>query len=367
MSMQHVRSLSTFRPKGQLKLLDRLHEFTLLRVLDLEGCKDVQDHHMKHVCGLFLLRFLSLRGTDITEIPSQIEELRHLQILDLRGTLLRGVPESLINLEKLEILDLSNRNDWRVLLRLPQGIQKMKALQRLDRFELCNDAEVAKEIGDLVQLRHLGIILNGSTEQVRERLANSIGKISTLRSMTVETLGGNMNFLQGLPSPPQLLQSICLCGAINRFPSWVESHEHLADIYVYKTCLRGDQIFGVLCKLPNLVKLSLDRYSYMDQQLVARTKFKFPALKQLHLVPDYGTPKVLRFEKEAMSEIEMLTMRYFDTDRSLQGIEHLTSLKEVKLKGEKNNKALGREVDLVKAESNSREKLKQFMVVVQYE
>ncbi|TVU39352.1 hypothetical protein EJB05_12765 [Eragrostis curvula] len=325
MSMQHVRSLSTFCPEGQFKLLDRLKEFTLLRVLDLEGCKDVKNHHMEQVCRLFLLRFLSLRRTDVTEIPCEIEKLRHLQRLDLRETLLGDAPQSLINLEKLEILDLSNRNNWRVLLKLPKGLRKMKALQRLDRFELGDDPEVAKEIGELVRLRHLGIVLIHSTEQVRESLAHSIGKITSLHSMTIENIGGsNMNFVEGLNSPPQILR------------------------------LHGDQIFGVLCKLPNLVKLSLDKYSYTDEQLCARTEFKFPVLKMLFLVPDYGTPKVVRFEKEAMARLEKLTMRYSREDRSLQGLEHLTSLKELKLQGNKRNKALRREVDLARAESKNR-------------
>ncbi|TVU03976.1 hypothetical protein EJB05_50472, partial [Eragrostis curvula] len=52
MSMQHVRSLSTFCPEGQFKLLDRLKELTLLRVLDLEGCKDVKNHHMEQILEL---------------------------------------------------------------------------------------------------------------------------------------------------------------------------------------------------------------------------------------------------------------------------------------------------------------------------
>nr|CAB3461986.1 unnamed protein product [Digitaria exilis] len=367
-SMQHVRSLSTFCPKGQSKLLDRLKEFTLLRVLDFEGCKDVKNRHMKQVCRLFLLRFLSLRRTDVEKLPCEIDKLQHLQTLDLRDTLLMGVPESLINLGKLENLDLSNRNSWRVLLKLPKGLRKMKALQRLDRFELGDDAEVAKEIGELVQLRQLGIVLMQSTEQVRENLAKSIGNISSLHGMTIENPGGgNINFLEGLKSPPQLLRALCICDKIDRFPSWVESHKQLADIYVYNIGLKGDQIFGVLCKLPNLVKLSLGKYSYMDEQLVARTEFKFPVLRILFLDPGFGTPKVLRFEKEAMASLEKLTMRYSSMDRSLQGIEHLTSLKELKLQGIKSNEALRRDVDVARAQSKNREKSKQFLVVVQYE
>lgn len=69
-NLRHVRSLTVFRPEGHRKLLDRLAEFSLLRMLDLEGCKDLRNKHMKHICWLFLLKFLSLTDTDITKLPS---------------------------------------------------------------------------------------------------------------------------------------------------------------------------------------------------------------------------------------------------------------------------------------------------------
>ncbi|WVZ95783.1 hypothetical protein U9M48_041506 [Paspalum notatum var. saurae] len=67
--MQHVRSLSKFDPEEAHSLLDRLDEFTLLRVLDLEGCKGLEKKHISCICGMYLLRFLSLKGTDIKVMP----------------------------------------------------------------------------------------------------------------------------------------------------------------------------------------------------------------------------------------------------------------------------------------------------------
>ncbi|CAN6271133.1 unnamed protein product [Urochloa humidicola] len=53
MKLQHVRSLTTFQVEAGLgKLLDRLGEFRLLRVLDLEGCKALRNKHIRDVCVL---------------------------------------------------------------------------------------------------------------------------------------------------------------------------------------------------------------------------------------------------------------------------------------------------------------------------
>jgi disease resistance protein RPM1 len=69
MNLQHLRSLTTFQSEGLGldKLLDRLDEFKLRRVLDLENCKALQDKHMRDVYRLYLLRFLSLRNTEISD------------------------------------------------------------------------------------------------------------------------------------------------------------------------------------------------------------------------------------------------------------------------------------------------------------
>jgi hypothetical protein len=42
----------------------------ILEVLDLEECKELKDHHLKNICNhLRQLKYLSLRNTDITELP----------------------------------------------------------------------------------------------------------------------------------------------------------------------------------------------------------------------------------------------------------------------------------------------------------
>ncbi|KAF2921823.1 hypothetical protein DAI22_07g063800 [Oryza sativa Japonica Group] len=368
----HIRSLTTFRPKGHRKLLDKLAKFTLLRVLDLQDCKDLQNHHMKHVCQLFLLRFLGLSGTDITELPSQINKLWHLQTLWLFNTLLDKVPESLVDLEKLERVGFSNRCNSKILLRLPRQIRKMKALQRIYSFELReDDTQLAKEIGDLAQLRVLGVILNCSNcshKQVLTELAKSIDRCS-LHELFLDDMNfqaNNMNFLLELPSPPKSLRVLYIRGIIDRIPGWVQSLTHLILIELWWINLHSNEIYGVLYKLPSLSKIILGRRCCSDDKLVASTAFKFPLLRELFLFPDEGTPRVFGFEKGAMPKLETLVMNFHGEGSILDGIKHLKSLKEVRLYGWKNYNSQRSVVDQLKAESLSRQKLHQFKVIVTY-
>jgi disease resistance protein RPM1 len=98
-SLQHVRSLSMFQLHGN-KLLDQLGNFTLLRVLDLEGCMGIEKKHVRYACQLHLLKFLSFKGTSILEVPPQINNLEHLQTLDLRDSerLLNKLPATMMEL-----------------------------------------------------------------------------------------------------------------------------------------------------------------------------------------------------------------------------------------------------------------------------
>uniref|UniRef100_A0ACD5YZK6 Uncharacterized protein n=1 Tax=Avena sativa TaxID=4498 RepID=A0ACD5YZK6_AVESA len=374
MSFRHVRSLSSFCPEIKGNLLDRrLPEFTLLRVLDLQGCKEMRNHHLKHICRMFLLRFLNLNDTDITELPTEIGELRHLQTLWLHDTLLDRVPESLIHLEKLEDLSFWNRNDWDKYASLPLGLRKMKALRVMPRQELHEgDAELAKEVGDLVQLQKININLQCTDcwdKPVLKELGISIGKLRSLRELGIEdmklTYANNLRFLEHLPSPPQLLRKLKIGGQMDRIPHWVESLTHLVSIEFWWINMPGDEIYGVLHKLPNLLRISLDRGCCNEEELVARTTSVFPVLKVLEFHRN-ELPKVIRFEKQSMENLTRLRVCFGDEHRRLTGVENLIRLQEVVLVGKENITALHDAMDQMKTESQSREESKQFKIIVTY-
>ena len=94
MSMSHMRSLTVF--KAAFNLLPALSNFPVLRVLDLSGCRQVDNHHFKDICNLFHLRFLGLWLTSITEIPEEIGNLQFLQVLDISCTKINEVPTTFV-------------------------------------------------------------------------------------------------------------------------------------------------------------------------------------------------------------------------------------------------------------------------------
>lgn len=155
MNVQHGRSLSIFHQKGQQKLLDHLVNFTLMKVLDLEGCVGLTKDHLQCICRLYLLRFLSFRVTDISEVPPQIEKLEHLQALDVRDTTSGGchLPETVKKLYQLECLQTSHSSDANRMWRLPRGLRNMTKLREVGFSVLGNDTEVAEDVGELEHLQ----------------------------------------------------------------------------------------------------------------------------------------------------------------------------------------------------------------------
>ena len=69
----HAHAVSVF--PDSLNSLPSLQKLKHLRALDLEGCEDYKSHRPAHLCGLFALRYLSLRQTWINELPEEIGEL----------------------------------------------------------------------------------------------------------------------------------------------------------------------------------------------------------------------------------------------------------------------------------------------------
>ncbi|KAF7034705.1 hypothetical protein CFC21_045686 [Triticum aestivum] len=363
MNVQHVRSLSTFQSEGHKLLLDQLGKFKLLRVLDLEDCKDLKNKHLRYICKMYLLKFLSLRGTDISMMPREVCDLEHLQTLDVGDTLLGTLPNTMTKLIKLEQLMFSNRERLLTLWILPKGISKMKALREVSRVAIEN-VEVAIEIGDLQQLELIFVYVNKSSKQSKDiirELNLSLSKTAYLQWLHVGELRdvhtNNMdNHPLDLDMPSQLLRYLGFGGFIPRIPDWVGSLAFLAEFTISSTKLAGNQPFEVLCKARNLNHITFQMDFYIDKDLVARSAHKFSALKSVRVISAAETPEMFSFEEDSMTQLEILEVDFGDWQKSIIGIEHLTNLKQVRLSGSSNNASLMEVAEKLKEESDRRGK-----------
>lgn len=123
-----IRSLAFL---GNSRLLSDVVGFKLLRVLDLEDCKSLGNEHVEKIRSLFLLRYLGLRGTGVTELQEDIGELHELQTIDVRRTRVKQLPVSVNELKKLVFL-------------LGDGLQAQAGMTAMQNLEEVSTIDVSE-------------------------------------------------------------------------------------------------------------------------------------------------------------------------------------------------------------------------------
>jgi disease resistance protein RPM1 len=309
-------------------------------------------------------------------MPPEVGELEHLLSLDVRSTLLDGLPYTVVKLHKLERLLFSSRRGISIRWKMPRGVKKMKALREVGKVVLTPDIQVAKEIGELDQLQKLGIYANSDEHNygvdVLEAFAISLSKMHSLRWLNIGDAGYKpyvLDFLHRLPSPPRLLRYLRIAAQINKLPSWIGTLTNLVEFTMSWGHLVDDQLYEVLCNLPNLESIFMEGHVYVGKALVARTAFKFPVLRDLkaNIAPEVEEG-VYEFEEGSMTQLETLSIDiHEDRHRKIVGVEHLPNLKEVKLYGAKENLALQTALEQLNAESKKRDQSSRFKVAVKYD
>jgi len=245
MNLSHVRSLTMF---GSLKnqLPSHSFKFGIVQVLDLEGCTDFKQHHVKDICKMILLKYLSLRGTDTKWLPDSIKKLKNLETLDIRETNIFELPNTICRLELLVNI-LGGNKTTRMSLKVPEELKKkkkMKALRVLSGIEIIGGSA---DFHHLTELRKLAIY----------KLKTMKGDASfTELSSSIEYLGGYslhtliiddessefIKSLDNLSSPPKFLVALELSGKMVKLPSWIKELTSLNNLTLSLTALRTDNL-----------------------------------------------------------------------------------------------------------------------------
>lgn len=160
--LSHVRSLTIF---GEAE--DSVLEFSsyeLLRVLDLEECENLKDEHLRKICKLLLLRYLSLGGT-VTMLPKEITKLKFLETLDVRRTKIKVLPIQVIKLPCLTHLfgNFKLQDVGQKISKLQKYLSEKSKLETLAGFFANNDQGFPQLIDHMKNLAKVKIWCESET------------------------------------------------------------------------------------------------------------------------------------------------------------------------------------------------------------
>lgn len=194
-----------------------------VRVLDLYGCEDLDNSAMDDICQMILLKYLSLKGTQVTEIPPQISNLQYLETLDVRQTQVKELPKEVLQLPKLACLYFGQSGSLG-RVKLPSGSGQLKSVQVMGSVDSRECSESAmKETSELTEVRELEIVLcdRPADKERNDKLLSCIGKCGNLRSLIIH---GDSNPSDKLPAASPnfpLLEKLIVAGRFIKIPGWI--------------------------------------------------------------------------------------------------------------------------------------------------
>ncbi|CDP13531.1 unnamed protein product [Coffea canephora] len=282
-------------------------------LLDLEGAEleEMPDEIFK----LYHLKFLSLKHTRVKIIPKSIGRLRNLECLDLSFTAVSELPEEILHIRGLLHLvayafqQVTYKYDINGF-KAPNNIGRLLSLEWLFYIE-ANDTSMMREIGELKQLRRLGI--TSLRRENGKELCSSLGRLSNLEQLYVQVSHKDevidLNYMNSsLSSSLENLQMLCLRGRLEKLiDDPLESLQHL----------------------PNLQTMDLNE-AYQGEVLCFKAG-SFLKLEQLNILALSGL-RWLSVEAGAMPnllELGLANLKFME--EFPRGIQHLTNLQSLYL------------------------------------
>lgn len=346
--LSRVRSLTVIGNAGGA--ISNFEKYKLTRVLDLEGCIDVKDYHLKDICNLWNLRYLSL-GPSITRIPKEIAQLKLLETLDVSKTWVNVLPVEAIGLPclihligkfKLHDSFKTERLSKECRLETIAGfiadkskgfLQLMDHMKRLNKVKIWCDYEETKQ-GQVDLNNHLSKV-------IQKYIETPMGE-DNVRSLSLDFQAlpqGSLSALDKLcqhysSRVGQLyhLSSLKLHGNSNSgtLPKFVALFRDLTKLSILTTLSVTQHLLSVIGNMPVLLYLKITANSIDDCFIIQDGMFR--SLHHLYLVLKVVGTSVLTIEDGARTEIISLQIICKDLV-GLSGVEimRLRELKEIGL------------------------------------
>jgi Leucine-rich repeat (LRR) protein len=342
-------------------------QLRLLRVLDIEGCRCLNNSTLDCICSFFQLKYLSLRKTNICKLPRQLGNLKHLETLDIRATLIKRLPASANNLSCMKHLlaghkELLTRTGSVKFFKHCSGLEispgmvrNMAALQSLTYIVVKDEPLVLREIGLLQKLRKLKVLLR-NVKVNWKAFVGSLGKLAcSLHSLSIHIIDekehdSSLDILAFVDSPPLLVTNFSLVGKLDSLPPWISSLRSVSRFTLRETGLHAEAI-QVLGDLPNLLCLKLYHKSYADDCIVFPLG-KFGKLSLL-VIDNLDNINRVHFEEGSVPNLERLTLSFLQEPKDgISGLIYLKKLKEIEFFGNIILSVVNKVVSCVKTHPN---------------
>ncbi|KAB8115770.1 hypothetical protein EE612_056405, partial [Oryza sativa] len=326
--------------------LSRSSRVSLLKVLDLEGCQcfaSKNQRYLKDICNkMLLLKYLSLKGTDITQLPKEINCLRELEVLDIRETKVPAnatVHVLLLKLKRLlagaSQIDPTPRN-FVTNVRIPSRIDKMINIEVLSNVK-AQQHDNLEDIGKLCQLRKLGVVIDGKKSHLGSLLKAISDLHASLRSLSITIPTTTLEVTPSSPElqdiasrlkdHPEFLESLSISGAKHLFPLLTKGgNKKLAKVTLSNTPLNQDDL-KFFAQLPMLQCVRLRHISCTESVLNFK-KDDFKCLK--YLLIEGSNLTNITFEDEAACELEKMVLSSTCIE-SISGVHGLPKFEELEL------------------------------------
>ncbi|XP_003575847.1 disease resistance protein RPM1 [Brachypodium distachyon] len=357
---RHFSILSNIRLRPSDSIVDFLKQpsnassqLKLVKVLDLEGCVSLRDNQrwLRNVCTLLiLLKYLSLRNTDVTQLPKEINRLQQLEVLDIRRTPMNASAIKQLMLLKLKRLlagqsacsDDTGSSDASKLstVMMPHKVRKMSDLEVLSHVQASkHHASELREIGQLWQLRVFGVIIYDWKAQLDNLLQGISDLNECLVSLSIEIKSLPASEAVATPpdtdpisahckNTPKLLESLSISGVTiygRLLPFFARGCRKLAKVTLHNTLLDQDDMES-LTDLPNLRGLRLRHVKlHTEGKLIIQTR-GFQNLK--YLLVEGGGITDIDFEPGEAPKLEKIVW-LMDNIESLSGINNLPKLNKM--------------------------------------